>query len=739
MKRKDAIKRGKWKSRKRHIAVWLLVFAFVGVLIAYLFTLAGAASWKEIFSAREYWLAIGVADGMILAAYLLNYRIDAEKLVLEENDLEDTKFLTPKQLKKKSEFTVTSWKGLEKHNDGIVIGAEKKTGKDTEIVMTDQLHALIVGTTGSGKTTGFVDQNISVLSRCKTKPSLIISDPKKELYAKHAKSLETQGYQISVLDLREPYASVKWNPMYVLIRRIRLAKDLEYHLKFKDGKYYGAGEVFVSFDTARTRMQELKDEIYENAQDLVYTLCPIINKDQPTWEECARNLILGLVLAMCEDCLKGKIEEKQLLLFNVYHNITKYCSEDTTALKKYLLEGRDEFSKVRGLVNAVLVTSDRTLTSYISSVLEYMQQLSDDGIMALTSESELDISDLDERPNAVFIIVPDERVTRHRFVTLFITQTYKELVEKANSNFRRGETENVILKRNIYYVLDEWGNLPRIENMDGMITVSRSRGVRFLLVLQSFSQIASKYGREVSDTIKSNCNVKIFIGSDDADTRKEFSELCGQKKIKSLSVNTHIDSSASGNTGAGNRPLITPSMLERLNGEGKGDAIVSVRGYEPIWTSFTPSYKLKSLYFGAGTADAGKRAATVFDKDTYVFDLMGDSHNQIREKQLSEIEKQDLKPEKYKQAEKMRLAALDREWYKIKTEIEEKGKELANVLNEADNRALLSARLEHKAEFLSLILENYAEGNAAEIRKYIRYLTGEALPKLLELQNQAIK
>lgn len=506
MKRKDAIKRGKWKSRKRHIAVWLLVFAFVGVLIAYLFTLAGAASWKEIFSAREYWLAIGVADGMILAAYLLNYRIDAEKLVLEENDLEDTKFLTPKQLKKKSEFTVTSWKGLEKHNDGIVIGAEKKTGKDTEIVMTDQLHALIVGTTGSGKTTGFVDQNISVLSRCKTKPSLIISDPKKELYAKHAKSLETQGYQISVLDLREPYASVKWNPMYVLIRRIRLAKDLEYHLKFKDGKYYGAGEVFVSFDTARTRMQELKDEIYENAQDLVYTLCPIINKDQPTWEECARNLILGLVLAMCEDCLKGKIEEKQLLLFNVYHNITKYCSEDTTALKKYLLEGRDEFSKVRGLVNAVLVTSDRTLTSYISSVLEYMQQLSDDGIMALTSESELDISDLDERPNAVFIIVPDERVTRHRFVTLFITQTYKELVEKANSNFRRGETENVILKRNIYYVLDEWGNLPRIENMDGMITVSRSRGVRFLLVLQSFSQIASKYGREVSDTIKSNCN-----------------------------------------------------------------------------------------------------------------------------------------------------------------------------------------------------------------------------------------
>ena len=739
MKRKEAIKRGGRKTCKRYIAVWLLVFAFVSVLIAYLFTLAGAERLKDILSAREYWLSVGVADGMILAAYLLNYRIDAEKLVLEENDLEDTKFLTPKQLKKKSEFTVTPWKDLKKQKDGIVIGAEKKTNKETEIVMTEQLHALIVGTTGSGKTTSFVDQNIAVLSHCNTKPSLIISDPKKELYAKHAKSLEAQGYRISVLDLREPYAAVKWNPMHVLVRRIRLAKDLEYNLKFKDGKYYGAGEVFVSFDAARTRMQELKDEIYENAQDLVYTLCPIINKDQPTWEECARNLILGLILALCEDCLKGKIEEKQLLLFNVYHNITKYCSEDTTVLKKYLLEGRDEFSKVRGLVNAVLVTSDRTLTSYISSVLEYMQQLSDDGIMSLMSENELDISDLDERPNAVFVIVPDERVTRHRFVTLFITQTYKELVEKANLNFRRGKTESVILKRNVYYVLDEWGNLPRIDNMDGMITVSRSRGIRFLLVLQSFSQIASKYGHEISDTIKSNCNVKLFVGSDDAETRKEFSELCGQKKIKNLSVSTHIETSASGNIGAGNRPLITPSMLERLNGEGKGDAIVSVRGYEPIWTKFTPSYKLKGLYFEAGTAEPEIRAATVFDKDCYVFDLAGDSYNQIREKQLSEIEKQDLEPEKYAQAEKTRLATLDREWYKTKTEIEEKDKELANLLNEADKNVLLSARLEYKAEFLSLILENYAEGKAEEIRKYIRYLTEEALPKLLELQNQAIK
>ena len=385
MNRKEAFKHGKRKSWKTWLIVGGFVTVFVGVLVAFLFALGGK-DFGGIFGNKNYWLTVGVVNGLLLVGFLMLYRIDAQNIALNENDLEDTEWLSAKRLKKLREFTVTNWDGTQEKDDGIVIGAEKK-GKELEIITTSQLHALIVGTTGSGKTTGFVDQNISILSRSKGKPSLVISDPKKELYEKHANHLLKDGYKISVLDLREPYSSERWNPMNVLIRRIRLVKELEYHLEHRDGKYFGAGEVFLSLRDARTRMQELKDEIYENAQDLVYTLCPVQNKDQPTWEEGARNLIFGLVLAFCEDCIKGKMEEKQLLLFNIYHNITKYCSEDTTALKDYLLKGRDEFSKVRGLVNTVLITSDKTLTSYLSEVNSYMQQLSDDGIMSLTSEN----------------------------------------------------------------------------------------------------------------------------------------------------------------------------------------------------------------------------------------------------------------------------------------------------------------------------------------------------------------
>lgn len=725
----------KTKSWKGGIGAGVFIAVCVSVLVAFLFALAGS-DFAGIFGNRNYWLTVGVVNGALLVAFLLMYRIDAQNVALHENDLEDTEWLTMKRLKKFKEFTVTTWEKMPEYDDEIVIGAEKK-GKELEIISTSALHALIVGTTGSGKTTGFVDQNIAVLGKSKGKPSMIIADPKKELYEKHAKQLESEGYKISTLDLREPYSSARWNPMQVLIRRIRQVRELQNDMQEKDGKYYALGEVFLSHSDARTRVQELKDEIFENAMDLVYTLCPVQNKDQPTWEEGARNLIFGLVLAFCEDCIAGKMDEKQLQLFNVYHNITKYCSEDTTALKKYLLEGRDEFSKVRGLVNTVLITSDKTLTSYLSEVNSYMQQLSDDGILSMTSENDIDIANMDESPNALFVIVPDERFTRHRFVTLFLTQTYKELVEKANTNLRKKETDTAILKRRAYFILDEFGNLPKMENIEGMVTVGRSRGIRYLFVLQSFSQLNAKYGRDIGDIIKTNCNIKIFIGSDDPDTRKEFSELCGQKKVKSFSVNTSAENPASSNTGASNQPLITPGMLERLNGDEKGDAIVSVRGYEPIWTRFTPSYELKDIYFAAGKADISKREARLFDKSRYVFDICGGSQAEEEEKQLDAIERREEEQAKEEAESIPDIAALDEAWNAKAEEVHAKILKTAEMLTEEDAKVLLEAKLENKQLLIAMLLEQYTELSTQQKLKTLDKYLSEELPKLLELQEKA--
>ena len=475
MKRKiePRIKKSGTKTLKAILCASVLLFTMS--LTAYLFSLGGAESLTRILKNGNYWRAVMVENGFIAVGYLLMTRVDAQKIALEENELEDTQWLTEKRLKKLREFSVFDYADAAEQTDGIVIGADAHITKKK--------------------------QKIKIVTT-----NLVIADPKQELYEKHAATLKSEGYKICVLNLREPYISAKWNPMEVLIRRIRKVKDLEYNFYEKDGKYYGAGECFLTYAAAQSRMQELKDEIYENAQDLVYTLCPIRNKDQQNWESGARNFIFGFILAMCEDCIKGKIEEKQMVLFNVYHNITKYCTEDTAELRKYLLDGRSEFSKVRSLVNTVLITSEKTLTSYLSEVNAYMQQLSDEGIMAMASESEITASETDEVPTAIFIVVPDERYTRHSFVTLFITQLYKKMVEKANANFRSGKTNEARLKRNAYFILDEFGNLPKMENLDGMVTVARSRGIRFLFVLQSFAQLAAKYGKEIAEVVKSNCN-----------------------------------------------------------------------------------------------------------------------------------------------------------------------------------------------------------------------------------------
>lgn len=737
MNREEAHRHKKRKSSGGLFIGGIFVAVCVSVLIAFLFALGGAG-FEDIFLNENYWLTVGVVNGMLLIGFLLMYRIDAQNVAMKENDLEDTEWLTTKKLRKLKEFTVTTWDKVAEKDDEIVIGAEKK-GKAVEIISTSALHALIVGTTGSGKTTGFVDQNIAILGRSKGKPSMIIADPKKELYEKHAKQLESEGYTISTLDLREPYSSARWNPMQVLIRRIRQVRELQFNMKQDGNKYLACGEVFQSHGDARTRVQELKDEIFENAMDLVYTLCPIQNKDQPTWEEGARNLIFGLVLAFCEDVISGKMDEKQLQLFNVYHNITKYCSEDTTALKKYLLEGREEFSKVRGLVNTVLITSDKTLTSYLSEVNSYIQQLSDDGILSMTSENDIDIANMDESPNALFVIVPDERFTRHRFVTLFLTQTYKELVEKANTNLRKKDTDTAILKRRAYFILDEFGNLPKMENIEGMVTVGRSRGIRYLFVLQSFSQLTAKYGKDIGDIIKTNCNVKIFIGSDDPDTRREFSELCGQKKVKNFSVNTSAENPASSNTGASNQPLITIGMLERLNGNEKGDAIVSVRGYEPIWSRFTPSYELKDVYFAAGKADISKREARLFDKSEYVFDILGGSRKEEEEKQLDAIERRE---EEQAQEEKEKMpdfAALDKAWNDKVKEVHEKVLKVAQMLADEDAKALMETKLEHKQMLIAMLLKEYTDISTQQKLNTLDKYLSEELPKLLELQAQAKK
>lgn len=177
-------------------------------------------------------------------------------------------------------------------------------------------------------------------------------------------------------------------------------------------------------------------------------------------------------------------------------------------------------------------------------------------------------------------------------------------------------------------------------------------------------------------------------------------------------------------------------MLERLNGDEKGDAIVSVRGYEPIWSRFTPSYELKDVYFAAGKADIGKREARLFEKRDYVFDILGGSQRKEEDEALDALERREQEQAAEEKKQAVSVAELDKLWQAKVKEVHDKVFRAAEALLEEDAAALIKTKLEDKITFIRFILENYDISVQQKLKALIKYLEQE-LPKLLQLQDQA--
>ena len=146
-------------------------------------------------------------------------------------NLEQSRFQTDRELEEN--FTTIDFRDL---NDTEIIGTPIKAeeiGGRLNITFAKPAHSLIIGTTGSGKTTTFVNPMIQILGATKTQPSMFISDPKGELFADHSEALKRRGYEVKVLDLRNPYNSVRWNPLeraYTYYQSIRTSRSLKQDL-----------------------------------------------------------------------------------------------------------------------------------------------------------------------------------------------------------------------------------------------------------------------------------------------------------------------------------------------------------------------------------------------------------------------------------------------------------------------------------------------------------------------------
>lgn len=534
------------------------------------------------------------------------------------NQYFNTDFVTVDELEKNKAFNYNSITSLRQcKKDGILVRAEEKNN-NMHINFVQPIHTLCVGTTSSGKTTRFVVPSLQIMSMTASKPSFVVTDPKGELYDQCSSKFKKEGYDVRVIDLRNTFQSTQWNPLTypyrMWHRSFKLDKEVKVHQPGDNPKNYNLilqrsfdfnttnwfefnGVAYVDRNYLESDMKviskKLQDDTFSTLNDICTTLAPVESAKDPSWEKTARRLIHAVLLAMLEDSLipeLGLTEEK----YNFY-NVYKICNttdsgRDTYAtLKRYLFENRDKFSKVPDLASTALQNAETTTKNYMGFVSSMVSLFSDTGISLLTSATEVDFVNIDEKPTAIFLIIPDEIRVRYPLAILFVIQLYKRLVDKAQNMGGK-------LKRNVYFMLDEFGNMPKFPEFGSIMTVGRSRGIFFELCVQSYSQLYQVYGQDEGKIIKDNCPIQVYIASEDTVTNKEFSELLGKKTIVEESVNKSVGpdgkESKSYSQQVKSIPVAYPEELMKFRDEGK----ICVKTFTPnaaLKTTVTPSYQSK--------------------------------------------------------------------------------------------------------------------------------------------------
>jgi len=394
-------------------------------------------------------------------------------------------------------------------------------------------HNLVIGSTGSGKSESLVFPMVNLLA--KKGESMIITDPKGEIYRKTAKNLEERGYRIILLNFREPNRGNAWNPL-----------ALPY-------QYYKEGNVDKS--------TELLDDV---ALNILYD--PNGGKDSDFWEKGAADYFSGLALGLFQDANE---KEVNLNSINYMSTVGEERYATSNFIKEYFnLKGPDSnaYMFASTTINAPNDTKGGLLSTFRQKIRSFSTR---ENLSEMLSHSDFDMRDIGKGKTAVFMVIHDEKKTYHSLMTIFIKQCYETLIDVAQANGGK-------LQYRTNFILDEFANMPPLKDVDSMVSAARSRDIRFTFIIQNFAQLNDVYGEEVAQVIKGNCGNLIYLISTELKALEEISKMCGEVKSKEK------DKTAS-------TPLVTVSDLQKLK---LGEAIIIRLRMNPFKTKYAPNFKV---------------------------------------------------------------------------------------------------------------------------------------------------
>ena len=538
-----------------------------------------------------------------------------------KDKMENQRFLTDKELDKNFKHCFYSELNEFSHT-GVPFRVIRK-GNKLKIHFTPDCHALIVGATGTGKTVSFIEPALQICSSLKNKPSFFVTDAKGELYSHHSLKMKEAGYEILLLDLTEPYNSIQWNPLEIIYdnwqKQLHLEEEILKHtndpvknypsfIKVGDVQneewYEFDGKAFATLKDALLEVEvnksKIRDDCFENIDDISSAICTIENEREKSWEQGARDYFKAVLIAMLEDSENESLgmTRERFNFFNAY-KISMNKEEDFEVVKQYF-NGRSPLSKTRQLAANITQTNAKTTRDgYMSTLNTKLSMFADNGISFLTSKNGIDFYNFDEKPTAFFIKIPDERATRYSLASVCISQAYKQFVAKARANERVNPDKMAHLKRPVLYLMDEFANLPKVNELEKIITVARSRWIYLNMAIQSYSQLQNVYGKEVSDIVRGNCKATIYLGTPDLLTRKEFSEELGSYTIETSSRSTPDKKDKDGGGGPSTStqlqtvPLVYASDLDKLP---MGDNITKMFQSYPVRAHIVPYFKCTDIY-----------------------------------------------------------------------------------------------------------------------------------------------
>ncbi len=394
-------------------------------------------------------------------------------------------------------------------------------------------HNLVIGSTGSGKTENLVFPMVNLLA--KKGESMIITDPKGEIYRKTAENLKNRGYKVIVLNFREPNKGNAWNPL-----------ALPY-------QYYKAGN--------NDKATELLEDISLN---ILYD--PNNKSDSDFWEKGAADYFSGLALGLFQDANEREVNLNSI---NYMSNVGEERYATSNYIKEYFnMKGKD--SNAYMFANTVINAPSDTKGGLLSTFSQKIRMFSTkENLSEMLSYSDFDMRDIGKEKTAVFMIIHDEKKTYHSLMTIFIKQCYETLIDVAQSNGGK-------LQFRTNFILDEFANMPPLKDVDSMVSAARSRDIRFTFIIQNYAQLNDIYGENVAQVIRGNCGNLIYLISTELKALEEISKMCGEVKSKD-------------NDKTASTPLITISDLQKLK---LGDAIIIRLRTSPFKTKYTPNFKI---------------------------------------------------------------------------------------------------------------------------------------------------